>query len=51
MMPSTVRKRRKGEGGKAYKIVDKNTGKVIGQSDSKRKAAISAGFRDKGHKK
>lgn len=43
-MPATVRKRRKGEGGKPWKIVDPS-GKVVGESDTKRDAGISAGIR------
>jgi hypothetical protein len=49
-MPATVRKRRKGEGGKAWKIVDPS-GKVVGESDTKSKAAASARIRTEAHEK
>jgi len=45
-MPYTVRK-----SGSRYAIVNRNTGKVAGYSSSKRKAAISASYRNRGHKK
>ncbi|HKH13820.1 MAG TPA: hypothetical protein VKA47_04095 [Solirubrobacterales bacterium] len=40
-MPHTVRKQ-----GSKYAIVDKNTGKVKGKSDTKKKAQASARIRD-----
>ena len=40
-MPHTVRKR-----GSKYAIVDKNTGKTKGRSDTKKKAQASARIRD-----
>lgn len=49
-MPATVRRRRKGEGGKAWKIVDP-FGVVVGESDSKKDAEISASIRTKAHEK
>lgn len=48
-MPHTVRKR--GKGKKPFKIVNKRTGKTVGSSSSKRKAAISASKRDRAHKR
>jgi len=50
-MPVTVRKKRKGESGKPWKIIEKSTGKVVGQSDTKQKANISASYRNKAYKK
>jgi hypothetical protein len=44
-MPYTVRKQ-----GSKYAIVNKNTGKVAGRSSSKRKARISASYRNRAHK-
>src|SRR4051794_36220074 len=41
LMPHTVRKQ-----GSKYAIVDKNTGKVKGKSDTKKKAKASARIRD-----
>lgn len=49
-MPATVRKRRKGESGKMWKIVGP-TGAVEGESDSKRDAEISASIRTRAHEK
>jgi hypothetical protein len=49
-MPATVRKRRKGEGGKAWKIVGP-AGKVEGESDTKKDAEISANIRTRAHEK
>ena len=49
-MPATVRKRRAGEGGKLWKIVDPS-GKVKGESDTKRDAEISASIRTREHNK
>ncbi len=47
-MPVSVRKRRKGEGGKAYKIVEKYSGgtRIVGQSTTKLKAQASARVRN-----
>jgi hypothetical protein len=42
-MPHTVRK---GKGKKPWKIVDKNTGKTKGSSETKGKAQASARIRD-----
>lgn len=47
-MPTKVRK---GKGKKPYKIVEKATGKVVGSSTSKKKASISAGYRNAAHKR
>jgi hypothetical protein len=44
-MPYVARKR-----GKRWAIVNKQTGKVAGYSSSKRKAAISASMRNRGHR-
>lgn len=49
-MPVHVRARQKGEGGKPWKIVEDATGKVVGQSDTKKDAEISASYRNKAHK-
>ncbi len=49
-MPATVRKRRQGEGGKAWKIVDPD-GKVVGESDTRRDAEISASIRTQAARK
>ncbi len=45
-MPVRVRKRRKGEGGKLYKIVDVGSGDVKGESDTLIKAGASARVRN-----
>lgn len=51
VMPVGVRKRREGEGGKPWKVVKlvdgRPTGKVEAQSDTKRKANITAGIINK----
>jgi hypothetical protein len=44
-MPYGVRKR-----GGRWAIVNKRTGKTVGSSSSKRKAAISASIRNRSHK-
>jgi hypothetical protein len=44
-MPYTVRKQ-----GKRYAIVNKSTGKTVGTSTSKRKAALSASIRNRAHR-
>lgn len=49
-MPVHVRARRKGEGGKPWKIVGP-TGKVEGESDTRRDAEISAGIKNREHAK
>jgi len=49
-MPVHVRARRKGEGGKPFKIVEDATGKIVGESDTKQNAEISASYRNKAHK-
>jgi hypothetical protein len=46
-MPVTVRKKRRTESGKPWKIVEDSTGKVVGESDSTSKATRSAGYRNK----
>ena len=46
-MPVTVRKRRRGEKGALWKIVETATGKVVGESDTKQRAEISASYRNK----
>lgn len=45
-MPVKVRQRHKGEGGKAWKIVEKG-GKVVGQSGTKTNAQKSARARNR----
>ncbi len=45
-MPVRVRKRNARETGKAFKIVETGTGKVIGESDTKIKADASARVRN-----
>lgn len=45
-MPVVVRK---GSGSKPWKIVEKNTGKVVGSSTSKEKAQSSANVRNAHH--
>lgn len=45
-MPVKVRKKRASEKGKAYKIVEASTGKVKGQSATKRDADSSARVRN-----
>lgn len=49
-MPATVRKRRKGEGGKMWKIIGP-TGKVEGESDTRRDAEISASIKTAAHER
>jgi hypothetical protein len=49
-MPVSVRKRRKGEGGKLYKIVETATGTVKGESASRQDAAASARIRNAAEK-
>jgi hypothetical protein len=49
-MPVTVRKRKAGESGKAWKIVGP-TGVIEGESDTERQAKISASYRNAAHKK
>jgi len=46
-MPVVVRKRRPGEKGKKYKIVEVETGKVVAESDSGRNARIHASIRNR----
>jgi len=46
-MPTGIRKSRKK--GKRWEMYDKRTGRVVGHSNSKKKAGIFAGKRDKGH--
>jgi hypothetical protein len=50
-MPVHVRAKMKGEKGKPFKIVEDGTGKVVGESDDRRKAEISASYRNAIHKK
>jgi len=50
-MPVHVRAKTKAEKGKAFKIVEDSTGNVIGESDNKQKAEISASYRNAAHKK
>lgn len=45
-MPVRVRKKRRSEKGKAFKIVEASTGKVKGQSATKRDAEASARVRN-----
>lgn len=49
-MPATVRKRRKGEGGKPWKIIGP-TGRVEGESDTRADAEASARIRTQAHEK
>lgn len=46
-MPVRVRRRRKGEGGKPYKIVEAGSGALKGQSDTRAKAEASARVRNR----
>jgi hypothetical protein len=46
-MPTGVRKRRDSERGKLWKAYDKRTRRVVGESDTKRKAETFARMRDK----
>ena len=41
-MPVHVRPRRAGEGGKPFKIVEDAGGKVVGESDTRKNAEVSA---------
>lgn len=50
-MPVHVRSKKQGEKGKPWKIVEDVTGKVVGESDDKQKAEISASYRNAAHKK
>jgi hypothetical protein len=50
-MPVKVRARKKGEGGKPWKIVEVAGGAVVGESDTKQKAEISASYRNQAIKK
>jgi len=45
-MPVVVRRRKKGEGGKRYKIVEVETGKVLAESDRARNAYTHARIRN-----
>jgi hypothetical protein len=45
-MPVRVRPRRKGEGGKLWKIVETNTGAVKAESDTRSSAEASARIRN-----
>jgi len=49
-MPVHVRAKTKSEKGKPWKIVEDATGKVVGESDTKQNAEISASYRNKAHK-
>ncbi len=51
MMPVTVRKRRKGETGKLWKIVSVETGAVEGESDTKADAEMSASIKNQAVRK
>jgi len=44
-MPVTVRKK-----GAQFQIVEKATGRVVGHSDSRRQAEISASIRNRAHR-
>jgi len=50
-MPVKVRKRYKGEKGKAYKLVESSSGKVVGSSDTLAKAKASARVRSAANRK
>ena len=50
-MPVKVRKKYTSEGGKQYKIYEISTGKVVGESDTKKDAEISASMRNSAIKK
>lgn len=50
-MPVKVRKKRKNETGKPWKLYEIETGKVVGESDTKKDALISAGIRNKAYAK
>lgn len=50
-MPVKVRKKKTNESGKPWKIVETETGKVVGESDSKADAEASARIRNEAHKK
>lgn len=49
LMPYEVKKI--GNGPKPWKIIAKDTGKVVGESDSKEKADRSVGYREAGDNK
>ena len=49
-MPVKVRLRRKSEKGLPYKIVEVSGGRVVGQSDSRKKAEASARARNAAHR-
>lgn len=50
-MPVKVRSKNAGEKGKSFKIVEISTGKVVGESDTKKDAEISASMRNSAIKK
>jgi hypothetical protein len=50
-MPVHVRAKSKGEKGKAFKIVEDSTCRVVGESDTKKDAEISASMRNQAIKK
>ena len=50
-MPVRIRKKFPSENGKLFKIIEISTGKVVGESDTKKDAEISASYRNKAYKK
>jgi hypothetical protein len=50
-MPVKVRARRKNEKGKPWKIVEESTDRVVGESETKQDAEISASYRNKAYKR
>lgn len=50
-MPVKVRAKNVGEKGKLFKIIEVSTGKVVGESDTKKDAEISASMRNSAIKK
>lgn len=47
-MPVTVRK---GTGKRPWKIVERSSGRVVGSSTTKKRAEISAGYRNAAHRR
>jgi hypothetical protein len=50
-MPVRVRAKHAGEKGKPFKIIEVSTGKVVGESDTKKDAEISASIKNTAIKK
>lgn len=50
-MPVKVRAKHAGEKGKSFKIIEVSTGKVVGESDTRKDAEISASIKNAAIKK